>query len=196
MRYCNLCGSVLKEKRLYCYTCSKNRFGPAQELPQLSEKERHYRFNMIKGRMAETLIQELFLSQGFNVYRYGMESTIPGVMKLLTGVPGVVSEHIKRMPDFVVQNPTTCEVFFVEVKYRSNGRFSKEDLPQDYPYRNSHLILVSRDEIQCVTIEELLQGAVIEAGGSYHLGNRGEFSLPQSIINEFCDFARTMYSQL
>jgi len=163
MPYCNQCGSALSEKKLYCLTCYKNRLGHSQEVPQLSEKERHYRFNMIKGRMAETLIQELFLSQGFNVYRYGMESTIPGVMKLLTGVPGGVSEHIKRMPDFVVQNPNTREVYFVEVKYRSNGRFSKEDLPKDYPYRNSHLILVSKDEIQCVTVEELMQGTVIEA---------------------------------
>ncbi|MBN2682259.1 MAG: hypothetical protein JXR58_07105 [Bacteroidales bacterium] len=48
----------------------------------LTEKDRNYRYNMIKGRIAETLIQELFLSLGYNVFRYGMENTIPGIMEL------------------------------------------------------------------------------------------------------------------
>ena len=39
----------------------------------LTDKEYNYRYGMIKGRIAETLIQELFLSLGYNVFRYGME---------------------------------------------------------------------------------------------------------------------------
>jgi len=41
---------------------------------------------MIKGRIAETLIEELFLSLDYNVFRYGMENTVPGIMHLLKGV--------------------------------------------------------------------------------------------------------------
>ena len=48
---------------------------------------------MIKGRIAETLIEELFLSLGFNVFRYGMENTVPGIMKLLKGV---IAEEINN----------------------------------------------------------------------------------------------------
>lgn len=71
----------------------------------LTDKERKYRSGMKKGRIAETLIQELFLSLGYNVFRYGMENTIPGIMELLQGVRSDVAQEIRRMPDFVMQNP-------------------------------------------------------------------------------------------
>lgn len=37
---------------------------------------------MIKGTIAKTLVQELFLSLGYNVFRYGMKNIIPGIMEL------------------------------------------------------------------------------------------------------------------
>lgn len=52
----------------------------------LTEKEKAYRYGMIKGRIAETLIQELFLSHGYNVFRYGMGNTTPVIMELFKGV--------------------------------------------------------------------------------------------------------------
>lgn len=68
---------------------------------------------MIKGRIAETLIQELFPSLGFSVFRYGMENTIPGIMELLKGVRSDVADQIKRMPDFVIQHPVRKDVYFI-----------------------------------------------------------------------------------
>jgi len=32
---------------------------------------------------AETIVEELFLTLGFQVFKYGMENTIPGIMELL-----------------------------------------------------------------------------------------------------------------
>jgi len=95
----------------------------------LQKHELNYRHNMIKGRIAETLIQELFLSLGYNVFRYGMENTIPGIMELLKGVKSDVATEIRRMPDYVIQNPKTSEVYFVEVKFRANESFNKSNLP-------------------------------------------------------------------
>jgi len=80
----------------------------------LSKRESNYKESMIKGRIAETLIEELFLSLEYNVFRYGMENTVPGIMELLKGVRGDVATNIRRMPDFVVQNKKG-DVFF----YRS-----------------------------------------------------------------------------
>jgi hypothetical protein len=51
----------------------------------LSKREERYREGMIKGRIAETLIEELFLSLEYNVFRYGMENTVPGIMSCLKG---------------------------------------------------------------------------------------------------------------
>src|SRR6187399_1552544 len=86
----------------------------------LSERDHNFRYNMIKGRIAETLIQELFLSLDYNVFRYGMENTIPGIMELLKGVRSDVALEIRRMPDFVMQNPKTKDVYFIEVKFRKS----------------------------------------------------------------------------
>ena len=52
----------------------------------LTDRDYNYRYGMIKGRIAETLVQELFLALGYSVFRYGMENTIPGIMKLLKEV--------------------------------------------------------------------------------------------------------------
>jgi len=102
---------------------------------------------MIKGRIAETLIQELFLQLKYNVFRYGMENKIPGIMDLLKGVKSEVADEIKRMPDFVIQNPRNGEVYFVEVKFRAAEKFSFSDLPKNYAWENVYIILVSKNHI-------------------------------------------------
>jgi hypothetical protein len=134
MPECTICGEYTKFEGGLCLSCYKggnNNPSGKKNLPPekqnaglnsngISEKEWNYRYNMIKGRIAETLVQELFLTLKYNVFRYGMENTIPGIMELLKGIKSEVAEEIKRMPDFVVQNPRTGEVFFIEVKFRAN----------------------------------------------------------------------------
>lgn len=155
----------------------------------LSDKDYNYRYGMIKGRIAETLIQELFLSLDYNVFHYGMENTIPGIMELLKGVRSDVAQEIRRMPDFVVQNKKNGEVFFVEVKFRASGEFKYKDLPKNYPYRNAYIILVSKKHIKCVTVQELENGDEITATSRNYLGYRKEFDLDKEVIKDFCDFA-------
>jgi len=59
------------------------------------------------------------------------------------------------MPDFVVQNPETKDVYFLEIKFRASGEFKFSDLPKNYPYTNAYIILVSKKHIKCLTVEEL-----------------------------------------
>ena len=155
----------------------------------LSDKERNYRYGMIKGRIAETLIQELFLSLDYNVFQYGMENTIPGIMKLLKGVRSDVALDIKRMPDFVVQNPKTNEVYFIEVKFRANEEFKLSDLPKNYPYENAYIVLVSKKHIKCISVKELQEGKEITPTSHNYLGSRKEFNLDKDVIIDFCNFA-------
>lgn len=159
------------------------------ETTGLSDKERNFRYGMIKGRIAETLIQELFLSLGYNVFRFGMENTIPGIMDLLKGVRSDVAQEIRRMPDFVMQNPINKEVYFVEVKFRANGEFKLKDLPKNYPYENAYIVLVSKKHIKCITVRELQDGKEITPTSHNYLGNRKEFDLDKDVIIEFCQFA-------
>ncbi len=169
-----------------CYPEEKDSRG---DIGGLTDNDYNYRYGMIKGRIAETLVQELFLALGYSVFRYGMENTIPGIMELLKGVRTDVANEIRRMPDFVVQNPKNEDVYFVEVKFRASEEFSLKDLPKDYPYRNAYIILVSKKHIKCVTVGELEAGEQITPASRNYLGNRKEFDLDKKTIIDFCDFA-------
>ena len=153
----------------------------------LSDQAYDYRYSMIKGRVADTLIEELFLSQGYNVFRYGMENTIPGIMDLLKGVRGDVADDIRRMPDFVIQK--NKEVFFIEVKFRASEQFSLENLPKNYPYENAFIVLVSKRHIKCISVQELEEGKEITPTCKNYLGNRKEFDLNKEAVKDFCIFA-------
>ena len=194
MAECIKCGAYTKFNGGLCTKCYKESKVDEQEEIEseeggLTDKERNYRYGMIKGRIAETLIQELFLSLGYNVFRYGMENTIPGIMELLKGVRSDVAQEIRRMPDFVIQNPSTKDVYFVEVKFRASGEFKAKDLPKDYPYTNAYIILVSKKHIKCLTVQELLDGKEITPESRNYLGGRKEFDLDKEVIIDFCNFA-------
>jgi hypothetical protein len=137
----------------------------------------------------EALIEELFLTLGYNVFRYGMENTVPGIMKLLKGIRGDVANNIRKMPDLVIQKPGIKEAFFVEVKFRKDEVFSKEDLSEDYPYENAYFIIVSKRHIKCITYQELNKGESITPEDKKYLGSRKEFELDKDVIIDFCNFA-------
>lgn len=196
MAECIKCGRFTKYNGGLCAKCYNEKNNKDLGLEEieieeggLTDKERNYRYGMIKGRIAETLIQELFLSLGYNVFRYGMENTIPGIIELLKGVRSDVAQEIRRMPDFVIQNPATKDVYFVEVKFRASGEFKSKDLPKDYPYTNAYIILVSKKHIKCLTVLELLDGKEMTADSRNYLGSRKEFDLDKDVIIDFCNFA-------
>ncbi len=74
---------------------------------------------MLKGRMAETLFEEMLKKAGNTVYRFGYESVIQN----LTQIGGVfdryteVGEKLRAIPDFVVIDKHG-RPSFVEVKFR------------------------------------------------------------------------------
>jgi len=195
MAECIQCGSYTKFEKGLCYECYQEKRGikSTSEDLVITDKDISKRFNNIKGRIAETLIQELFLTMGYNVFNYGMENTIPGIMKLLKNVRSDVANDIRRMPDLVVQNPNNNEVHFVEVKFRANGSLSRKDLGKDFPWTNAYFILVSKKHIKCVTFEELERGEEITPTSKNYLGNRKEFDLDKEVIKEFCDFALVFF---
>ncbi|NVJ85622.1 MAG: hypothetical protein HWE15_04910 [Algoriphagus sp.] len=206
MATCIICGEYTKFTGGLCISCysKKNETHRAEENDNLEvepksglpEDQKRYRYNMIKGRIAETLIQELFLSLNFNVFRFGMENTIPGIMELLKGVRTDVAHEIRRMPDFVMQNPVNKEVYFIEVKFRANGTFTKNDLPKNYPYANAYIILVSKKHIKCITVPELMDGKEINPESKNYLVSRKEFDLDKEVIIEFCKFATQFFESV
>ncbi|NLT36689.1 MAG: YraN family protein [Methanomassiliicoccus sp.] len=199
MTSCRVCGSeTLNGHHDLCLSCfrskgSKKESVTSQEENGLSGEELNFRYNMIKGRIAETLIEELFLSLGYNVFRYGMENTVPGILDLLKGMRNDVADNIRLMPDFVVQRGD--KVYFIEVKYRSSEEYSIADLPSNYPYENTYFVIVSKKHIKCISFWELKAGMEISPSSKNYLGYRKEFKLDRQTIIDFCDFAVTFFER-
>ena len=150
--------------------------------------------NAIKGRVAETIIQELFLAHGFNVFHYGMERSVPGIAQLTRKTDGDVKRRIQTMPDFVVQDPRNSRLHFVEVKYRSNGAFSMEDIKADYPWPHAYFIVVSRDHIKCLTYKQLASGKAITATCNNLLIVRKDLDLDRKLIVQFGQLAKRFFT--
>ena len=182
--------SLKKYGKNLCRDCQKNSKVIESKIKEKSTGRKMYDpENMIKGRIAETLIEELFLSLGYNVFRYGMENTVPRIMKLLAGVRSDVASNIRRMPDFVIQHPERKDVYFIEVKFRASEEFSRKHIAKDYPYQNAYFIVVSKNHIKCITYKELEEGKEISKSSKNYLGNRKEFDLNKEVIISFCKFA-------
>jgi hypothetical protein len=163
----------------------------------LSKNDCRYKEGMIKGRIAEALIEELFLALDYNVYRYGMENTVPGIIKLLRGVRSDVADTIRKMPDFVIQNTKTAEVYFIEVKFRANEELTFSDIGgKDFPFENAFFIVVSKKHIKCISYSELQDGKTISPTSHNYLGNRKEFELDKEVIIQFCEFAVKFFSEV
>lgn len=193
--YCSGCGEEIKKK---VYSYSKNNFDEplcreCQEKSRhggLSKYESFYKESMIKGRIAETLVEELFLSGGYEVYRYGMENTVPGITKKLKRIKNDVSYKIRNMPDFVIQDSKDRDkLFFVEVKFRKSEKFDRDDISDNYPFENCYFVIVSKEHIKCITYQELEKGDEITPDSKKYLGWRPEFDLDKDKVKDFCDFA-------
>ena len=202
MSECITCGAYTKFTNGKCYSCYRIKKNDIDEILDeileeevgLNDREWERRYNMIKGRIAETLIQELFLSLKYNVFRYGMEHTVPGITDLLKGIKSEVAYQIRKMPDFVIQKDKS--VFFIEVKFRANELFKLIDLDKNYPYDNAYIILVSKKHIKCISVTELREGKEISPESRNYLGSRKEFELDKDIIIDFCKFAVQFFAKV
>ncbi len=148
---------------------------------------------MIKGKLAETLVEQLFLSHKYMVYRYGMEHTLPGIPSSLRRNKKNVPRYIKSMPDFVVQHLINKDTNFVEVKFRASGCFSAEDIDKDYPYDDALIIVVSKRHIKCLSVGELKEGKTITENSNNYLADRPEFDLRKDVVIDFCKFAKMFF---
>lgn len=206
MPECIKCGKYAKYEKSLCYNCyletkeeTKDETDTSKSVKSNSPKaykpnkfkpsNQNWVYNLIKGRIAETIVEELFLSLGFQVYKYGMENSIPGIMELLKGVKDAVAMEIRRMPDLVIYKDGKAH--FIEVKFRASETFKLSDIDKsgDYPYQNALIVLVSKKHIKCLSFAELLEGKEISPKCKNYLGKRKEFETDNDKIVEYCDFA-------
>lgn len=77
--------------------------------------------NIIKGRIAEAIIEELLRASGNKVYRFGYESTLQNLVQTPSEFDrkSKNGQRVSSMPDFIVINADGSP-YFVEVKFRSD----------------------------------------------------------------------------
>jgi hypothetical protein len=76
--------------------------------------------SILKGRMAEGLVEELLKQCGNRVYRFGYEAVLQNLTQLekVFDRESEVGQRIKSIPDFIVINKEG-RPFFVEAKFRT-----------------------------------------------------------------------------
>lgn len=84
--------------------------------------------NMLKGRMAETLFEELIKQSGNVVYRFGYEAIVQNLVQLEKTFDryGDVGKRIRSIPDFIVLDKNGVPAL-VEVKFRFRPELHPDD---------------------------------------------------------------------
>ena len=150
----------------------------------------HYR--LIKARIAETLIKELFQNCGYTVFEYGMERTVPTILEKIQDRNEETTKQIRSMPDFVVQNIENGKLDYVEVKYRKDGRFSIKDLIDGFPYKNAIFIVVSKYSIKAITFSDLERGKKLPDDG-IKLEDFKAFDLDKQLIWKYRQYVESFF---
>ena len=105
---------------------------------------------MLKGRMAETLVEELIRKSGNSIYRFGYEAILQNLSQIQQNFDRntEAGERIRAIPDFIVLDEKGSPIF-VEVKFRWDGKLHEKDkkrLERIQNFWNAKLIFVNCSE--------------------------------------------------
>ncbi len=120
MSECIECGAYTKFEGKLCKECYYKKKGESKGNGAPKNLSSEWTNNLIKGRKAETLVEELFLKLGFQIFKYGMENTISGIIDILKGVKDEMANEIRRMPVLAVNKEGHAH--FIEIKLRKNNQ--------------------------------------------------------------------------
>ncbi|MBL7789393.1 MAG: hypothetical protein JNL75_06110 [Chitinophagales bacterium] len=161
----------------------------------LNTKELEFRYNYIKGKIAEHIVEQLFIALGIDVYRYGVEHTVPQLLSYMrkNKQPNETS-HIRNNPDFIIRIPKTDSIHFIEVKYRANGTISRKEIEESYNYPpNTFIILVTKTSIKSIKFIDLKENNA----KPIDIINQPEFCIENSLlISQHIELAQKVYKGL
>ncbi len=177
------CGNFKSIEYDVCRECYK----------KTGRKERNVKINIndsaIKGRIAEAIVEEMFISMGYEIFRFGMENTVPGFGSRTHPLKGKIAKEIRNMPDFVVVKDGTA--WYIEVKYRTNGEFDFQKFEREkgpYNYSNAYFILVTPKHIKIQKVEHLRKGEPF-----IFLNDCKDFETNKAIIKQYIDFCKKFF---
>ena len=109
----------------------------------------YYSEDLLKGRMAECLVEDLLKKSGNKVYRFGYESILQNLTQInerpFLDRTAVVTKKLRSIPDFVVVN-SKKKPFFVEVKFRTKVKVYERDLKLIENFWQAKVVMVTIKE--------------------------------------------------
>lgn len=98
--------------------------------------------NVIKGRIAESIVEEMLTEGGYKVFRFGYESVLQHLAGVKLSKQDFYAKLIRDLPDFIIldesaerDNPHLVgtgkgwvmpSIYPIEVKFRKDGKIPKE----------------------------------------------------------------------
>ena len=152
-----------------------------------------FNLNTLKGRMAEHLVQDLFIQNDYNVFNFGLERLHPVLSKNVRTKETKTSKALRFMPDFVVQSKKNGDLFYLEVKFRANGFFEFDETYMEYPYHNAWFVIVSPEKIQCMHYKLLMKKNKITSHTNLSLASVKQFHIDKNILEEYEQYAQVMF---
>jgi hypothetical protein len=118
-----------------------------------------FNYNLLKGKIAERLIEQLFIDLGYDIFPYGIETHIPNYQKFFNNLSAKNARILKPLrifPDFVVASNDGKQTFLIDVKYRKNGTILLKNF-KDYNIENVLFIIITYDSISYINSNEIIE---------------------------------------
>ncbi len=163
-------------------------------------REYRWPYTLTVGRIAESLVQELFLMEGYHTYKYGMEHIYQRLYKDIKKNTSPCSESIKKSPDLIIYNPCNEQINYAEVKFRSTKCFVIDDNGYEkYAERfpGGYFFLVTPTDFYCIPFEEMCRMGKFEftENGRYSLVETDFFDIRNKSIEHFQYFLSVFFNK-
>jgi len=179
-----------------CVTCAMEIVGISdQDLVQeerIKKVETEFLLNLLKGRLAQVLIETILREFGYEVYPYGYEGYLTGIVSSMRkGGANIAATKVRASPDIFVYDRELNEGFFVETKAsnlpdESKFWISKSTLDMYLTYWPEMVIVVyciRSKNIYCRNIKDIrpeklpVEKSTITGRDNYVLNLKDEFGV-------------------
>ena len=186
-----------------------------------TEEDLRFKYKLLKGRIAENIVQELFIEAGYFVRKFGIESVDPTLSQMLSRSLDNQTKQIRKTPDFIIadikKDHTKNKAYYVETKFRYNGSLSYNDvyrfLSEDFIWKDCLFMIVTDSEFHCISRKELEEefeqntekeiqnnirrGSInLKKNPQYLLSNRKEFTIHEKDLLFFKELSAHYFEKL
>ncbi|WP_299243059.1 hypothetical protein [uncultured Aquimarina sp.] len=155
-------------------------------------------YHLTVGRIAESLIQELFLFEGYQTYKNGLENTYQYLYKQIKKNKTEVAKSIRKSPDLILYDPCKEKLYYAEIKFCSTSYFKWKDNDfENYEVRfpNGYFFIVTPANIYTISIKELREIKILyfDKNPNFLIGN-SSFNLREYSLERFREFQRVLFN--